>query len=163
MRILLLRRAQQSRKKSGINMKKYTLTIVFALFLGAVYAQRGGEKYDPEKLKAAKVAFITTRLDLNSEQAEKFWPIYNEFSDKREGMIRQMAELNNRREQPISEAEAKSRVEKRFELQQQLLNEEKSFVSKVSSVLSYNQIFLLNGLSRDFARHIYQRQRREDR
>lgn len=144
-------------------MKKYTLVLLFTLLVGAVYAQRGGERYDPEKLKAAKVAFITTRLDLNSEQAEKFWPIYNEFSDKREAMIRQMAELNDRRDQPISEEEAKNRVEKRFELQQQLLNEEKNFVSKASSVISYNQLFLLNGLSRDFARHIYQRQRREGR
>lgn len=144
-------------------MKKYTLVLLFTLLVGAVYAQRGGERYDSEKLKAAKVAFITTRLDLNSEQAEKFWPIYNEFSDKREAMIRQMAELNDRRDQPISEEEAKSRVEKRFELQQQLLNEEKKFVSKASSVISYNQLFLLNGLSRDFARHIYQRQRREGR
>lgn len=143
-------------------MKKYTLTILLSLILGATFAQRGGERYDPEKLKAAKVAFITTRLNLNSDQAEKFWPVFNEFSDKRESMIRQMADLNNRNDQPLSDAEAKTRIQKRFELQQNLLNEEKIFVDKISKIISYNQIFLLNGLSRDFARHIYQRQRREE-
>lgn len=143
-------------------MKKYTLTILLSLILGAAFAQRGGERYDPEKLKAAKVAFITTRLNLNSDQAEKFWPVFNEFSDKRESMIRQMADLNNRNDQPLSDAEAKTRIQKRFDLQQNLLNEEKIFVDKISKIISYNQIFLLNGLSRDFARHIYQRQRREE-
>lgn len=143
-------------------MKKFTLLILFSLAIGAAYAQRPGERYDPEKLKAAKVAFITTRLDLNSDQAEKFWPIYNEFSDKRESMLREMAGLNNRRETPISEEEAKSRIAKKFELEQKLLNEEKVFVEKASKVISYNQIFLLNGLSRDFARQIYQRQRRDN-
>ena len=142
-------------------MKKYILSIFFSLILGATFAQRSGERYDPEKLKAAKVAYITTRLDLNSDQAEKFWPIYNEFSDKREAMIREMAELNNRRDQQITEEEAKIRIAKKFEIQQKLLNEEKSFVEKVSKVISYNQIFLLNGLSRDFARYIYQRQRKD--
>ena len=142
-------------------MKKYILSILLTLFLGATYAQRGGEKYDPEKLKAAKVAYITTRLDLNANQAEKFWPIYNEFNDKREAMIREMAELNNRRDIQLSEEEAKVRITKKFEIQQKLLNEEKLFVDKVSKVISYNQIFLLNGLSRDFARYIYQRQRKD--
>ncbi|MEN2282557.1 hypothetical protein AAGF08_10500 [Algoriphagus sp. SE2] len=142
-------------------MKKYILSILLTLFLGATYAQRGGERYDPEKLKAAKVAYITTRLDLNANQAEKFWPIYNEFNDKREAMIREMAELNNRRDIQLSEEEAKVRITKKFEIQQKLLNEEKLFVDKVSKVISYNQIFLLNGLSRDFARYIYQRQRKD--
>src|SRR5579871_158017 len=36
-----------------------------------------------EKIKAARVGLITQRLALTPEQAEKFWPIYNEFTQKR--------------------------------------------------------------------------------
>lgn len=161
MKTHLLRKNHPFKKKFGINMKKYAITLFLSLLVGVAFAQRPGERYDPEKLKAAKVAFITTRLDLNSDQAEKFWPIYNEFSDKREAMIREMAEVNRRQDQPLSESEAQSRINKRFELQQKLLDEEKKFVANVSKVINYNQIFLLNGLSRDFARQIYQRQRRD--
>lgn len=142
-------------------MRKFTLLILFSLLVGASFAQRPGERYDPEKLQAAKVAFITTRLDLKSDQAEKFWPIYNEFSDKRESMLREMAGLNNRRGEALSEEEAKNRISKKFELEEKLMKEEKSFVEKASKVISYNQIFLLNGLSRDFARQLYQRQRKD--
>lgn len=37
-----------------------------------------------ERVQALKVAFITKALDLSSAEAEKFWPIYNEYQDKRE-------------------------------------------------------------------------------
>ena len=38
---------------------------------------------DREKLESAKIAFITNRLTLTSDQAKDFWPIYNEFERKK--------------------------------------------------------------------------------
>lgn len=35
-----------------------------------------------EKIKAEKVAFITNRLDLTVEEAQNFWPLYNEMENK---------------------------------------------------------------------------------
>jgi len=32
-----------------------------------------------EKIRVEKVAFITSELDLNYEEAQKFWPIYNQY------------------------------------------------------------------------------------
>lgn len=32
-----------------------------------------------EKFRAEKVAFITSELELNYEEAQKFWPIYNQY------------------------------------------------------------------------------------
>jgi len=32
-----------------------------------------------ERLNAYKIAFYTRRLNLSSQEAEKFWPVYNEF------------------------------------------------------------------------------------
>lgn len=39
-----------------------------------------------EKLKAKKVAFITQLLNLSVEEAQQFWPVYNEFEGKLEGI-----------------------------------------------------------------------------
>jgi hypothetical protein len=33
-------------------------------------------------LEAAKIGFITQRLQLTPEEAQKFWPIYNQYSDE---------------------------------------------------------------------------------
>lgn len=40
------------------------------------YAQKDGSK----KLNEIKVGFFTEKLDLTSAEAEKFWPVYNEYS-----------------------------------------------------------------------------------
>jgi hypothetical protein len=36
-----------------------------------------------EKLNAYKIAFLTKRIDLTSQEAEKFWPVYNEFQSRK--------------------------------------------------------------------------------
>ncbi len=139
-------------------MKKYILTLaIFFFVIGIGFAQR--QSYDPEKLQAARIAFITSRLDLKPEQAEKFWPIYNQFNDSREANLKTMSKLSDLRNGEISEAEAKKRIDQRFEIQRKMIAEEEKYLSEMSKVISYNQILKLNGIARDFTRTVYQRQR----
>lgn len=133
-------------------------TLIFALCAGNALAQRPTQNIDPEKLQAARIAFITSRIDLKPEQAEKFWPIFNQYTDQREATMRSISQLNRDAEN-ISEEDAKSRIQKRLQLQQKLLDEEKSFINEVSKVISSKQVFMLNNIARDFNRSIYQRQR----
>lgn len=35
-----------------------------------------------EKIKALKIAFITQRLQLTPEEAQKFWPIYDQYDNE---------------------------------------------------------------------------------
>ena len=143
-------------------MRKYTiLVILFFIVIGTSLAQRPGDRYDREKLEAARVAFITTRLDLKPEQAERFWPIFNVFNDAREKNLQEMSELGRVKDIEMSESEAKARITKKFEIQRKMILDEEKFVRDLSSVLTYNQIIQLNGLSREFARHIYQRRKGE--
>lgn len=144
-------------------MKKYTLTLAIFLFtIGLGFAQRPGERYDPEKLQAARIAFMTSRLDLKPEQAEKFWPVYNQFNDNREGNLKEMSKLSDLRSGEISESEAKKRIEQRFEIQRRMLAEEEKYMAEMSKIISYNQILKLHGIARDFTRTVYQRQRGEN-
>ncbi|UZD23242.1 hypothetical protein PBT90_07555 [Algoriphagus halophytocola] len=143
-------------------MKKHLLLLGFFLILaGSSQAQRDDDRYDREKLESARVAFITTRLDLTPEQAEKFWPIYNAFNESRGKQLHEMSKLGRTKDLNLSEAEAKSRISKKFGIQRQLILDEEKLVKDLSDILSYNQIIQLNEVSRDFARHIWKR-RRED-
>jgi len=36
-----------------------------------------------EKIQARKIAFFTEKLQLTPAEAEKFWPVYNEYSQKK--------------------------------------------------------------------------------
>jgi len=61
-------------------MKKFLLIILAVL--GAcsfTMAQQGNGR---EKIQALKVAFITQKLHLTAAEAEKFWPVYNQYDDE---------------------------------------------------------------------------------
>ena len=62
-------------------MKKYLL-ILLILFGGFVTgkAQDGGETR-AEKIQSLKIAFITQKLQLTPDEAQKFWPIYNQYQN----------------------------------------------------------------------------------
>jgi hypothetical protein len=57
-------------------MKKYIylVAIIATISLNAM-AQKG------ERLEAMKIGFITERLNLSSDEAKIFWPVYNKFTD----------------------------------------------------------------------------------
>lgn len=140
-------------------MKKFGIFLILNfLIIISVQAQRRG--IDRERLEAARIAFITTRLDLSPEQAQKFWPIFNEFNEQREEKLKQIASLNPRSNtESISKEEAQRLIKQRFELQRELIEDEEAFVQKAATVISYQQILQLNSINREFARSIYQRQR----
>ncbi|HLG04086.1 MAG TPA: hypothetical protein VI731_10860, partial [Bacteroidia bacterium] len=49
-----------------------------------------------ERVQALKVAFITKHLNLTPAEAEKFWPVYNEYQDKREA-VRRLQQENRKK------------------------------------------------------------------
>lgn len=62
--------------------QKILFLLASFLITGSVFTQPpGGERRDEkrEKIKAQKIAFISTELELTTEEAEKFWPIYNAY------------------------------------------------------------------------------------
>ncbi len=62
-------------------MKK-VITIILALAFsrtGYVYAQEQPNPKDHEKIKALEIAFISRKLNLTENEAQRFWPVYNEY------------------------------------------------------------------------------------
>mgnify|MGYP000149153671 CR=1 FL=1 len=69
-----------------ISVLKQIFVLIFILSLSSVYAQQGGggryqHREDRKKIETQKIAYITDRLDLSVEEAEKFWPVYNKHHD----------------------------------------------------------------------------------
>jgi Spy/CpxP family protein refolding chaperone len=58
--------------------KKIIICFVFLFSGWLLTAQERGR----ERIKAYKTAYITQQLDLSTKEAEKFWPIYNEYDKK---------------------------------------------------------------------------------
>ncbi|MCH7414278.1 Spy/CpxP family protein refolding chaperone [Belliella sp. R4-6] len=138
----------------------FILLILFTLFSSSVFAQRTQHQFDREKYESARVAFITNRLDLKPEQAEKFWPLFNKFNEEREQMMREMSKINKESEGDVNESKAQELINKRFKIQQSMLDLEKSFTKDISKVISPSQALKLGGVSRDFVRQIYRMNQR---
>jgi Spy/CpxP family protein refolding chaperone len=125
------------------------------------YAQRGrGEDVDREKLESARVAFITNRLSLTSDQAEKFWPIYNKHNESRREYMSELHRISREAGDNPSEAKAKELIDRRFQIQEDMFKDEKAFMKEITKVITSVQAFKLSEANRDFTRQIYQMQRR---
>jgi mevalonate kinase len=138
-------------------MKQFRMYLLLLCLLAAgnAWGQRGGggrEAIDPERLQTARIAYITTRISLKPEQAEKFWPVFNGFTNSRESLMRTMGDLS-RGAETIGEEEAKSKLNQKLQLQQKLVDEEKVFIAEASKILTYRQLLLLQNIARDFNRN----------
>ena len=93
-------------------MKKLIpLLLLFISF--SSFAQRNG--IIKERIKAQKVAFITEQLSLTSEEAQGFWPIYNEFeetTDKIRSQELRSIKMQLRRNPDLSDKEADELLKK---------------------------------------------------
>ena len=78
-------------------MKKLIIASLTCLFICSMSMQAQSKKENfenwREKMKAEKVAFITSYVDLTVEEAQNFWPIYNGIEKKKDeltlcGMLR---------------------------------------------------------------------------
>ncbi len=60
-----------------------TLVAVLAVSLTTVFAQEGPKPKDDgwkERVLTEKIAFITAELQLTPEEAQVFWPVYNQYN-----------------------------------------------------------------------------------
>ncbi|MDB5198364.1 MAG: hypothetical protein JWO92_327 [Chitinophagaceae bacterium] len=88
------------------------LLLIIAFFLGSfslVKAQNDRENRF-EKVQALKIAFITQKLELTTDEAQKFWPVYNRY----EAEIRQMMMDNKGVGDAIENEEKLLNVKKKY-------------------------------------------------
>jgi hypothetical protein len=123
------------------SMKKYLLIIILALgCLFRVQAQDG------ERLQALKIAYLTKRLELSPEEAQRFWPIYNKYTEEIRS-IRQEQKQKNLDELPVED---------------RILSVRKKYNGEFTKALSAEKVNTLFRSEKDFG-NIIQRELQERR
>ena len=80
-----------------MNLKSLILVIIAVLTLGPiVQAQGGSGNVRQEQIESFKIAFFTSRLDLTTEEAQVFWPVFNAYSDVLEAVRKEARQLQKR-------------------------------------------------------------------
>ena len=119
--------------------------------LGGGRAQRLGQ------LENAKIAFLTTRVSLTQDQAQKFWPLYNEFSDRRRELNRAGRLLRRDITEGMTDPQLRDNFAQAFNTRQQELNLEKEYFEKFQKVISLRQVAQLFQAERDFTKEVIRR------
>jgi hypothetical protein len=111
------------------------ICLVFAL---PVSAQEKGSQN--QQIEAVKVAFITQKLNLTSSQAEKFWPVYNNYQREMKEVFKQRKEAKNRNDGKDGELDYESR----------LLDIRKKYKQEFSKVIPSDKVAQFYDAEREF-------------
>jgi len=155
-------------------MKKVLWIIVISVMAFSVQGQPQRKAF--ERVHAAKVAYITDRIQLTTKQAEHFWPVYDDFerdriairkkyfpSDKGTDEGNREHGRNNRNYQDRNEGDARQNVEDNLDFQQEELDLKKKYSIEFMKIISAQQLTLLYKAEREFRQLLMQRLRQEKR
>jgi hypothetical protein len=127
---------------------------------GAIPKPGGAQRIDgnkEDKILALKMAFFTQKLDLSSEEAQRFWPIYNAFQNE----LKQLRKTRKNLLQDVSEnyetmtdKEIEALLDDELNLSQKEIDLRKRFHPQFKSVLSIRKVALLYKAEEQFKRRL---------
>ncbi len=132
----------------------FILMTIFTCSVTMLAQPRGGRMQEKkENIEAMKIAFITQKLDLTPEEAQKFWPVYNQYSDK-------IQELRKKRRQDdkdakhnlddLSDKEIEQVIDQDLSNRQKELDLQKEYKVKFKSVLTMKKVAKLYAAEEQF-------------
>ncbi len=135
-------------------MKKLLIIGVWLISGWSAMAQDQPETgQDPktvEKINALRIAYISEKLGLTTEQAEKFWPVYREFSDKRKELRQELIGARKQLKQGQDPSKDEALMKLGLELKQRELDLEKTYSERLLKVITAQQILNLRKAEGDF-------------
>ncbi len=134
-------------------MRKLLLTAFLLGFVSSLALAQGGERLK-ERIRAQRVAIFTDVLKLSSQEAEGFWPVYNDFLEAREKIQDEMKAI---RRDNLSDAEAEAQIKKHIELRQKELDLEKEMIQKLRKVISMQKIIKIPEAERQFRQTVLEK------
>lgn len=129
------------------------LFFTLLLFTSSGYAQGGGRQEKRENIQAMKIAFITKKLDLTPEEAQQFWPIYNQYSDKTMELRKKRRQDNREARQnfdELSDKEVEQIVNNDIAIRQKELDLQKEYNEKFKGVLPIKKVAKLYAAEEQF-------------
>lgn len=135
-------------------MKKYTLII---LLLISVFSYSQNQQ-KLERIKSLRIGYISNKLDLTPEEAQKFWPIFNTFDAKQFHLRLKkkqiMLKLKPQNSGSITDAEMKILLDESENLDSEIQLNRKLFVKNLQAIISPQKILILKQLEDDFKNEI---------
>lgn len=150
-------------------MKKLTLLTILVLFCFSVNLDAQEDPVKREKIKSLKTAFITTELNLTSDESQRFWPIYHVYSERKHELMQERKKLlssdNFKKMENIDEKEAEKLFNQLEKIDSESIEIRKKMVLQIKPIIGYKKLLKLKKTEEDFNRKLlkdYRGHRRED-
>ncbi|MFY0604868.1 MAG: hypothetical protein JXQ93_13090 [Flavobacteriaceae bacterium] len=149
-----------------MKLKKIILFSFLAISFG-LQAQVKIKKQSREKIHALKIAYLTDKLDLTEQEAEKFWPVYNKF-DKKLQKLRTVERYKLKKRikdaggiEALSEKEAEIITELMLFIEKEMYDTKKAFFTSLKKVITFKKIIQLQIAEREFTRNMFRKLRKK--
>ncbi|MES2387261.1 MAG: hypothetical protein V4543_04625 [Bacteroidota bacterium] len=144
-------------KKLNLFKPVPVICLTACLFLASPSVSAQATTPGEEKIESAKVAMLTTRLNLNSSQAKEFWPVYNEYSGRKKELRNSYRSSRKQLDDKIaanaiSEDDIKRRLQNLIDLRQETLNTDKLYQLRFQKVLTFKQIAIMSSTDQEFTK-----------
>ena len=140
----------------------FFLSFIFFISLSSFAQYGGGPKFQEkkEKIKALKVAFLTEKLSLTPDEAQVFWPVYNEYEAKKEAeqnAFRDKYILHKINFHEMSDEEAEEVIDAHIIHMQRMLDIEKTYNVKFKEALPVKKVLMLFKAENEFKKILLER------
>ena len=144
-----------------MTMKKIIIVISAALaFLCTGISADAFQRWEDdwkEKMKSEKIAFLTLEVGLTPEEAQLFWPVYNQVEKEKDealmNVLKTYRDLLKVTEEGKTGKDLANALDKYIEAQQKLREIENGVASKYKSVLSVEKVAKLYVAEEKFRRN----------
>ena len=119
------------------------MILILMIFLGATVVSvaqddDGDGAKNGGRIEALKIAYLTKKLNLSTEEAQKFWPIYNKYAD----------------EVKKTRIEARQNKETEIKIEEKILNIRKKYNDEFVKALSTEKTNTLFRAEKEFGAYI---------
>ena len=125
-----------------------TYITLFILFTSVAAMAQPDSK---ERIEALKTAYLTEQLELTSKEAQKFWPIYNAYSERLHDLyVREHKEVKDELRNCSEDYDQKQDVK----IEENKVKERRNLVKNLAPVISKKKTIKLFKAEDDFRRRL---------
>lgn len=125
-------------------MKKYILFLVAIILATAAANAQKGRETRFQQIESAKIAYITNHLELTPTEAQKFFPIYNEYREEMREIMHANRSNKNNKEPSLG-----------IEFDSKVLACKKKYHARFSTVVSASKASRFFQVEREFREQLF--------
>ncbi len=155
------------RSNASVIAARFLIIMVCLLTVWPVFGQRPRPHRqlpdrNGDKVGALQVAFLTRELNLTEAEAKVFWPVYNDFKEKRKTLNKQFREKYGDKQQSpdkLTDAQCKEIVDNQIIQEQRMLDLKKEYHARFLAVLPASKVLALYEAEKKFRKVLLEKLR----